>query len=179
MRVNKNLLINNDKLTNPGYEKEKSTVSFKDGRIYFNGLNSFISNMTIGGTNENLSEGVDLDATYYVGVCGKSDKILKIYKGDRYLVSKTIGDFHYIEVQGDKIKGATYILSNENAIGYIYGLGVYKDYPSEMYMPNVKSLEPSKQAVFISGGIQRDISTLKIKASTIDQLSFIGVGYVS
>lgn len=163
MRVNKNLLINNDKLTNPSYEKDKSKVFFKDGRIYFNDVNSYISNMTISGSVEKLSEDIDPNSTYYVGAYGKSDKNLKIYMGEHYKIAKTIGDFHYIEIKGDKIKGAIYILSNEGANGYVYGLGAYKNYPSEMYMPNIKSLEPSKQAIFISGGYSKTYTQSSFK----------------
>ena len=157
MRINENLLINNNKLTNPSYEKDKSKAFFKDGRIYFNDVNSYISNMTTSGTNENLSESTDPTSTYYVGIYGKTDKTLKIYKGDTYKTAKTIGDFHYIEVTGDKMKGATYILSNEGANGYIYGLGVYKDYPSDVYVPNKKSLEVNLQNLYPPEGEYKEI----------------------
>ena len=157
MRINENLLLNNDKLAAPGYEKEKSTVSFKGGKIYFNNLNSFISNMTVDGANETLSESIDPNATYYVGIYGQSDKALKIYKGDTYKTAKNIRDFHYIKMQGDKIKGATYILSNEGASGYIYGLGVYKDYPSDVYVPNKKSLKTDLQTIYPPEGNYKEI----------------------
>ncbi len=152
IKVNENLLVNNDKLASPGYEKEKSTVYFKNRRIYFENLNSFISNMTISGSAESLSKDVDPNATYYVGVYGKSDKILKIYSGDRYKIAKTIGDFYYIEIQGYKMNGAIFILSNESANGYIYALGVYKDFPSDIYVPNKNGIKPDNQAVFVAGG---------------------------
>lgn len=157
MRINENLLINNDKLTTPGYEESKSNVFFKDGRIYFEELNSFVANMTISGSAEKLLEEIDPTATYYVGIYGKTDKTLKIYKGDTYKTAKTIGDFHYIEIQGDKIKGATYILSNEGANGYIYGLGVYKDYPSDIYIPNINSLEVNLQNLYPPEGEYKEI----------------------
>lgn len=160
MRINKNLLINNDKLTNPSYEKEKSSIIFKDGRIYFNGLNSYISNMTISGSAENLSEDIDPNSTYYVGVYGKSDKNLKIYMGDSYKIAKTIGDFHYIEIKGDKIKGAIYILSNEGANGYIYGLGVYKDYPSDIYIPNINSIDSEDKNIYPPEGEYKEIQAI-------------------
>ena len=160
MRINENLLINNDKLTTPSYEKDKSAVSFKDGKIYFDNLNSFISNMTTSGTNENLSESTDPTATYYVGIYGKSDKTLKIYKGDTYKTAKTIGDFHYIEVTGDKMKEATYVLSNEGANGYIYGLGVYKDYPSDIYIPNVNSLDSEDKGIYPPKGEYKEIQAI-------------------
>ena len=160
MRINENLLINNDKLTTPNYETSKSDVFFKDGRIYFEELNSFISNMTISGSAENLSEDIDPNATYYVGVHGKSDKVLRIYKGDGYKIAKIVGDFHYIEMQGDKIKGATYILSNEGANGYIYGLGVYKDYPSEVYMPNINSLASEDKNLYPPEGEYKEIQAI-------------------
>ena len=160
MRINENLLINNDKLTIPGYEKEKSTVSFKDGRIYFEELNSFMANMTISGSAENLSKEIDPTATYYVGIYGKTDKTLKIYKGDTYKTAKTIGDFHYIEIQGDKIKSATYVLSNEGAKGYIYGLGVYKDYPSDIYIPNINSLDDEDKDIYPPEGEYKEIQAI-------------------
>lgn len=160
MRIKENLLVNNDKLITPNYEKEKSTVSFKDNKIYFNNLNSFISNMTVDGTNENLSENIDPNAIYYVGIYGKSDKALKIYKGDTYKVAKNIGDFHYIEMQGDKIKGATYILSNEGASGYIYGLGVYEDYPSDIYIPNLNSLDSEDKDIYPPEGEYKEIQAI-------------------
>ncbi|EGC83443.1 hypothetical protein [Anaerococcus hydrogenalis] len=155
MRINENLLLNNDKLSIPNYETTKSVVNFKNGRIYFNNLNSFISNMTVDNNAESLSQNIDLNATYYVGVYGKSDKTLRIYKGETYKIAKTIGDFHYIEMRGDKIKGATYILSNESANGYIYALGIYKDFPSDIYIPNKNSVKADNQAVFLSGGYFR------------------------
>ncbi|WP_130818973.1 hypothetical protein [Anaerococcus vaginimassiliensis] len=160
MRINENLLLNNNKLTVPSYEKGKAIISFKDGKIYFDNLNSFISNMTVDGANETLSESIDPNATYYVGVYGKIDKTLKIYKGDTYKTAKTIGDFHYIEIKGDKIKGATYILSNESANGYIYGLGVYKDYPSDVYVPNKKSLEVNLQNLYPPEGEYKEIQAI-------------------
>lgn len=160
MRVNKNLLINNDKLTTPHYETSKSDVFFKDGRIYFEELNSFISNMTISGSAETLTEEIDPNATYYVGVYGKIDKTLKIYKGDTYKTAKTIGDFHYIEMQGDKMKGSTYILSNEGANGYIYGLGVYKDHPSDIYIPNVNSLDDEDKDIYPPEGEYKEIQAI-------------------
>lgn len=157
MKINENLLLNNNKLTTPNYERTKSNVVFKDGKIYFEELNSFISNMTISGSAEKLSEDIDPNATYYVGVYGKSDKVLRIYKGEGYKIAKTVGDFHYIEIKGDKIKGSTYILSNENASGYIYGLGVYKDYPSDVYVPNKKSLEVNLQNLYPPEGEYKEI----------------------
>ena len=160
MRINENLLINNNKLTTPNYERAKSTVVFKDGRIYFTVLNSFISNMTVSGSAETLTEEIDPNATYYVGVHGKTDKVLRIYKGERYLVAKTIGDFHYIEVTGDKMRGATYILSNEGANGYIYGLGVYKDYPSDIYMPNISSIDSEDKDVYPPEGEYKEIQAI-------------------
>ena len=160
MRINENLLLNNNKLTVPSYEKGKAIISFKDGKIYFDNLNSFISNMTTSGTNENLSESTDSNATYYVGVYGKIDKTLKIYKGDTYKTAKTIGDFNYIEMQGDKMKGAIYILSNEGANGYIYGLGVYKDYPSEVYMPNINSLASEDKNLYPPEGEYKEIQAI-------------------
>lgn len=168
IQLKENLLINNDRLANPNFEKEKSIVNFKDGKIYFENLNSFISNMTISGSAERVSENIDPGATYYVGVYGESDKTLRIYKGDGYKVAKTTGDFHYIEIKGDKMKGATYILSNESANGYVYALGIYKDFPSEIYMPNKNTLETAKRQYFIGGGyVQRDLSNI---VSTLSNL---------
>lgn len=160
IRVNENLLVNNDRLASPNYEKEKSTAYLKNGRIYFENLNSFVTYMTISGSAERLSEDIDPNATYYVGVYGKSDKVLKIYKGDGYKKAKTIGDYHYIEIQGDKMKGPTYILSNESANGYVYALGVYKDFPPEIYVPNKKAVKPDNQAIFPIGGGYREVYPL-------------------
>ena len=157
MIVNENLLVNDNKLASPNYEATKSTVSFKDGKIYFENLNSFISNMTVSGSAERLSESIDPNATYCVGVYGESDKTLRIYKGDGYKIAKTVGDFHYIEIKGDKMKGATYILSNESANGYIYALGIYKDFPSEIYVPNKNNLETAKRQYFIGGGTFKEV----------------------
>lgn len=160
MIINENLLVNDNKLAIPNFEATKSTVNFKDGKIYFENLNSFISNMTVSGSAERLSESIDPNATYCVGVYGKSDKTLRIYKGDGYKIAKTLGDFHYIEIKGDKMKGATYILSNESANGYIYALGIYKDFPSEIYVPNKNTLETARHQYFIGGVLQGSISYL-------------------
>ncbi|WP_311537227.1 hypothetical protein [uncultured Anaerococcus sp.] len=157
MIINENLLVNDNKLALPNYEATKSTVSFKDGKIYFENLNSFISNMIVSGSAERLSESIDPNATYCVGVYGESDKTLRIYKGDGYKVAKTIGDFHYIEIKGNNMKGATYILSNESANGYIYALGIYKDFPSEIYVPNKNSVKAENQAIFLAGGVFKEV----------------------
>ena len=160
IRVNENLLVNNDRLASPAYEKEKSTAYLKNGRVYFENLNSYVTYMTISGKVERLSEDIDPNATYYVGVYGKSDKVLKIYKGDGYKTTKTIGDFHYIEIQGDKMKDATYILSNESAKGYIYALGVYKDFLPDIYVPNKNGVKPEKQTLLPPEGYYKEIQAL-------------------
>ena len=41
---------------------------------------------------------------------------------------------------------------NLGCSGYIYGLGIYKDLPSEVYLPNKNSVKPENQAIFPIGG---------------------------
>lgn len=153
IQVNENLLINNNKLqgdiaTGTG----KVDVIFKDKKIYFNNLNSYLTRLTIDRYSEKLSEDIELEASYYVGIHGKSDKPLKIYMGDGYKNAKTTGDFIYIEIKGENMKGPIHISSYDGANGYIYALGVYKNLPSEIYMPNKNSVKPENQAIFPIGG---------------------------
>ena len=158
IQVKENLLINSDKLNKPSVGNTSSLVVFDDGKIYFKDLESFITHLTTGGRFEDLSEDIDPNAIYYVGVYGKSDKPLKIYKGDGYKETKIAGDFMYIEIKGEKIEGPIHVLSDNYASGYIYALGIYKDSFSEVYMPNKSNVKPRNQAIFPIGGGTRKCS---------------------
>ena len=157
IQVKENLMLNGDKLQIPRLGNKNIHVVINDGKIYFDNLVNYMVQLTIDGNNEKLVEDIDPNATYYVGVYGKSDKVLTIYKGDGYKEVKIIGDYMYIEIKGEKIKGPIHVLSNSGASGYIYGLGIYKDLPSEVYLPNKNSVKPENQAIFPIGGGYREV----------------------
>ena len=152
IQVRENLMLNGDKLQVPDLGDKNSHVVINDGKIYFDNLMSLMYHLTIDRNYEKLVEDIDPDAVYYVGIYGRSNKPLILYKGDGYKTAKTIGDYMYIEIKGEKIKGPIHVRSYSGASGYIYGLGIYKDFPSEVYLPNKNSVKPENQAIFPIGG---------------------------
>ena len=160
IQVRENLMLNGDKLQMPKVVGEKTHVVIDDGKIYFDNLIGFIVHLTIDGYGEKLAEDVDPDAVYYVGIYGKSNKPLELYKGRGYREAKIIGDYMYIEMKGEDMKGPIHVSSNSGASGYIYGLGIYKDSPSEVYLPNKNSVKPENQAIFPIGGVFQEVYPL-------------------
>ena len=152
IQVKENLMLNGDKLQVPGIRNKNSHVVINDGKIYFDNSMSYIAQLTISKSTEKLVEDIDPDAVYYVGIYGRSNKPLQLYKGDGYKKVKIIGDYMYTEIKGERMKGPTHVRSDSGASGYIYGLGIYKDLPSEVYLPNKNSVKPEKQAIFPIGG---------------------------
>ena len=55
------------------------------------------------------------------------------------------------------MKGPTHVRSDSGAGGYIYGLGIYKDSPSEVYLPNKNSVKPEKQPLLPPEGNYKEI----------------------
>ena len=158
IQVRENLILNGDKLQMPGLIGDKnSNILINDGKIYFDNLTHYMTQLTIDGSAEKLVEDVDPDAVYYVGIYGRSSKPLELYKGDSYKKVKIIGDYMYIEMKGEKMKGPIHVRSNSGASGYIYGLGIYKDFPSEVYLPNKNSVKPDNQAIYPPEGHYKEI----------------------
>ena len=160
IQVKENLMLNGDKLQIPGLADENAHFVINDGKIYFDNLRSYMTHLTIDGYTEKLSEDIDPDAVYYVGIYGRSNKPLELYKGRGYHKVKIIGDYMYIEMKGENIKGPIHVRSNSGASGYIYGLGIYKDSPSEVYLPNKKSVKPDKQPLLPPEGHYKEIQAL-------------------
>ena len=157
IQIRENLMLNGDKLQMPSFEDENIHVVINDGKIYFDNLTSYIARLTIDGYTDKLVEDIDPDAVYYVGIYGRSNKPLELYKGRGYKEAKIIGDYMYIEMKGEDIKGPIHVSSKSGASGYIYGLGIYKDSPSEVYLPNKNSVKPDNQAIFPIGGRYHEV----------------------
>ena len=160
IQVRENLMLNGDKLKMPLIGSKRSHVLINDGKIYFDNLVNFMTHLTIDGYGEKLAEDVDPDAVYYVGIYGRSNKPLELYKGRGYREAKIIGDYMYIEMKGEDINGPIHIRSNSGASGYIYGLGIYKDLPSEVYLPNKNSVKPDNQPLLPPEGNYKEIEAL-------------------
>ena len=160
IQVKENLILNGDKLKMPGLKDKDSHVVINDGKIYFDNFMSIMYELTIDTWREKLAEDVDPDAVYYVGIYGRSNKPLKLFKGGFYKEVKIIGDYMYIEMKGETIKGPIHVKSDSGASGYIYGLGIYKDFPSEVYLPNKNSVKPEKQPLLPPEGHYKEIQAL-------------------
>lgn len=98
---------------------------------------------------------------------------------EKILISKT--GVNKIENIGVQTKGTNQaqvrLFKDDEVVFRFTEMKVEKDEVTP-YIPNENTIEPSKQAVFVAGGIPRGVSTLSLKLVDFDQLC-MGVGYVS
>lgn len=159
MLVKHNLLLNGDKLKMPNVGIPTDDISFKNGKIYFNNITNYIVNFI----EKEVIDNLELTSDYFVGVYGKLDGNIQMYKGSGYKNPKSNNGFYYIPEKGNTLKGPLHIRSYEGYAnsGVIKALAIYKDSPPDVYLPNVKSLQADKQAYYPPEGDYKEIQPMR------------------
>ena len=160
MLVKENLFLNGNKLTYPQIGVDSTIVKLKDNNIYFDKLNNYISRLTIDGYEEKLAKPIDPESSYYIGFYGNYFGTISLYKGKGYIRPKTLNEFNYIEMKGADIKGPLHIRGSKDEKGVIFALAMYKDSPSQVYLPSAKSLPQSQQPLYPPEGDYTEISPI-------------------
>ena len=160
MLVKRNLLLDNDKLTMPDMIAGSGEAELVNGTLHLYNMTNRATEMTINGNNERLSELVKEDDRFSVGLYGKFDTPIILYKGETYKTPYKKGDFYYIEAGAKSIFKPLHVNGYQPYTGYIKALAVYKGEAPDVYLPNINTLPEEKRGFLPPEGNYKEITPL-------------------